>query len=285
MKLIASDLDGTLLVANNEIGTENIKALEYIQNKGIKFVASSGRSYTSISSIFKNSPIKPDYIISCNGSLILSNDGEELKKTPLDKNVARIILSYLEDNNFCYSIGCKNAMYSLKSSYTRIKNEYENAHSYGDNTITGSLTDFYDLFQIKEGVIQIDSYKDIIDTDEAILSIICISIDKNRLLEGENALKSVKGITMESSAFNNFEIFHESSSKGSALEFLSNTLKISLDETMALGDNYNDISMLKVANISVAMGNAHDNIKKQCNFITKKNTENGFAHAIYKFIE
>ena len=284
MKLIASDLDGTLLVSHSEIGTKNLKALRYAREKGVKFVASSGRTLNGVNVVFNKTGFEPDYIISCNGTLIFSGDGQVIRKKPLNKEKAIEVLKYLEDNDFCYSISCEDTMYCLNSSYTRIKNEYENGCAYGDNQTTGSLVDFYNLFQSRKGIINVDSYLDVLNTGKEIYSIICISIDKNRLIEGSNGISHISGLTITSSAKNNFEVYDENASKGIALKYIANKLNIPMSETMALGDNFNDLSMLEAAEISVAMGNAHDNIKEKCSFVTYNNTENGFAHAIYEFI-
>lgn len=284
MRLIASDLDGTLLVSHNEIGNKNLEALKYAKSKGVTFVASSGRTVNSIKEIFSRKNFDPDFIISSNGTMIFSNDGQVLKKTPLKRESAIEVLKYLEENNYCYCITSYDTMYCLKTSYKRIKDEYENACDYGDNRITGALSDFYNLFQKKNGIDLIDSYEDILSSEEDIYCISCISIDRNRLLEGSTYLEKISGINITASARNNFEIYDEKASKGAALEYISSYLNISLNETMALGDNYNDISMLETAKISVAMGNADDEIKKRCSFVTLNNTENGVAYAIYRYL-
>ncbi|MEG0296250.1 MAG: Cof-type HAD-IIB family hydrolase [Clostridium sp.] len=284
MRLIASDLDGTLLISHSEIGEENLKALKYARENGVTFVASTGRTFPGASRVFKDTDFLPDYFISCNGTLIFTGEGEEIRKTPLDKTLATQVLEYLHNNNFSYSVSCEDRMYVIRSSYDIIKNEYENCSSYGTSETTGSLKDFYDLFQPRSGIEAVDSYHDMLKSGKDIFSIICISIDKNRLKEGQEGLKHIEDITLTSSASNNFEIFHKDASKGAALEYLANKINISLDETMAIGDNFNDLPMLEKAKISVAMGNARDGVKEKCSFVTKRNDEHGVAHAIYHFM-
>ena len=72
--------------------------------------------------------------------------------------------------------------------------------------------------------------------------------------------------------------------KGEALKALINYLGIDKDEVIAFGDNYNDLPMLELAGIGVVMGNANDEVKEKGDYITAKNTEDGVAKAIYKFL-
>lgn len=97
-------------------------------------------------------------------------------------------------------------------------------------------------------------------------------------------LEDLKNITIGQSAFNNIEANSPDSNKGQALKKLLEILDIKIDEVMAIGDNTNDLAMLNIVPHSVAMGNAHDEIKKVCKFVTKNNDESGVAHAINSFI-
>lgn len=284
MKIIASDLDGTLLSTHHDIGETNLEALKYAKSKGVTFIASSGRHLNSINSIFNNVDISPDYIVSCNGTMIHTGNGEVIKKNPLNREKAIKVLEYLEENEYCYCICCEDAMYCLSSGFDRIKNEYNNLTLCDSTRVTGELNCFSELFTPKKERIIVNSFKDVLELKKEIYSIICISIDKNRLLAGREGLKHLDKISIVSSALNNFEVFCEKASKGNALKYLADKLNIPITETMALGDNYNDLSMLEAAHISVAMGNSHDDIKNSCSFTTLTNHEHGVAHAIYKYI-
>lgn len=112
-----------------------------------------------------------------------------------------------------------------------------------------------------------------------------ISFDNDILLSGRAALKDMAGITLVSSSKNNFEILNSESSKGNAIEFIANSLNIPLDDVMAIGDNFNDISMFEKVKYSVAMGNAEEDVKKVCKFITLENDDNGVAHAINEHLK
>ena len=75
------------------------------------------------------------------------------------------------------------------------------------------------------------------------------------------------------------------SSKGEAVQHFADYLNISYDDVMCIGDSENDLSMLKVAGVSVAMGNATPEVKEQADYITADNQHGGVAQAIYHFIQ
>ena len=114
-------------------------------------------------------------------------------------------------------------------------------------------------------------------------NVTAISFDPERIKQGMNGIDNYSDISVVSSAYNNFEMMNKNASKGNALEFLVNYLNISLDDTMAIGDNFNDLSMLQKAKHSVAMGNSNDKIKELCRYVTFTNKESGVGHAIKKF--
>ena len=85
---------------------------------------------------------------------------------------------------------------------------------------------------------------------------------------------------------NKQEILFKNVTKYEAIQKLSAFLEINKEEIMAVGDNINDIEMIKNAGIGVAVGNSYDEVKKVASYVTEKNvTDGGFAEAVYKFIE
>ena len=80
------------------------------------------------------------------------------------------------------------------------------------------------------------------------------------------------------------EITSPNVSKAAAISILAHKLKIDISEVMSIGDSYNDLPMLKAAGKSIAMGNAVDEVKTFCNFITGNCIDDGFAEAVYKYV-
>ena len=107
----------------------------------------------------------------------------------------------------------------------------------------------------------------------------------DKLKKVKEDLAQIEDIEITSSWFNNVEIMHKGVNKGEALKALINYLGIDKDDVIAFGDNYNDLPMLELAGIGVVMGNANDEVKEKGDYITAKNTEDGVAKAIYKFLK
>jgi Cof subfamily protein (haloacid dehalogenase superfamily) len=108
--------------------------------------------------------------------------------------------------------------------------------------------------------------------------LVCDNHDEVKSLEVN--FSKFKDLTVVSSANRLLDIMASNISKGNALKILSDKLRVNLNEVIAFGDNYNDIEMLKCAGMSVAMGNAVQEVKKIAKYITKSNDEDGIAYAI-----
>lgn len=125
MRLIATDLDGTLLNHKNEISTENAEALKFAQNQGIEVIIATGRTYADVNSICKKAGIST-YIISSNGAAIHSIAGEEISSISIDRTDAKEILQYLEENNYYYEISNSNNIFSPISGRNLLLSELDN---------------------------------------------------------------------------------------------------------------------------------------------------------------
>lgn len=89
---------------------------------------------------------------------------------------------------------------------------------------------------------------------------------------------------MTTSGHTKLEIAHADASKGHALQFMAGHLNIPMENTVAIGDNFNDLSMFEAAGISIAMGNAEEQVKARSTYVTKTHNENSVAHALRTYI-
>ncbi len=130
---------------------------------------------------------------------------------------------------------------------------------------------------IQAGFVFVDNYKDILYRNDDLYNILAFSFDEEKRKSGMDYFKNSDKFSVFSSGNHNFEIVNKHTSKGASLERLACNLNISLDETMAFGDNYNDVSMFEKVKYSVAMGNADENIKSICKLVADTNYNNGVA--------
>lgn len=132
---------------------------------------------------------------------------------------------------------------------------------------------------------KVDSYEDLFNSeDHQIYKLLAFTFDPERMEAAKQALQDYEGLVISSSGHGNLELTSKSAQKGVALENFVREKGIALEETMALGDNYNDLSMFKVVGRAVAMGNADDYIKSQCHIVTGTNEESGVGKAILEVL-
>ena len=274
IKLVAIDIDGTLLNSNKELPEENRKTIEAYAKKGIKFAFCTGRVMNEVELIsYKLPGVK--YAITCNGALVYDISDRNIYKliqgdTLCMEEVRRIY-------EFVDNLGL-DMMFELQADGVVYADKYcvENPDRYGVEYIREL---------IKKTRVPVDDInKYIYDRTEDVgkLNIFFPDTDtRNKALE---CLKELD-YDFAYSEPTNIDINRKGSDKGRGLEMLMRHLKLTKDETMAIGDNNNDLQLLQVTPNSVAMGNAPDDIKKYASYVTLSNDEDGVAYAIRKFCE
>lgn len=284
MKLIAIDLDGTLL--NHDTGTidiENVNAIKKLQSNGVEISIATGRAYFDALKICEEVNLHT-HIISDNGASTHLKDGTRISSTCIPKPVVAEILDWFESNNYYYELFTDDAIFSPKYGRELLRSELVDflisnrdiSQSHYDNILKNQFG--------QNGFKFIDSYKDLFDEREDFLGILSFSFFEHKRIAGIYAMEHLKNeITIISSLEQNFEMASVHASKGAALEVLSNHLNISLADTAAIGDNYNDISMFEKANYSIAMGNADDEVKAKCRVETLHNADCGVAYALNRY--
>ncbi|MFE4709205.1 Cof-type HAD-IIB family hydrolase [Peribacillus simplex] len=284
MSFIAIDLDGTLLNDQNEISEENIKAIQYAQDRGFEVVISTGRAYFDVQTICENAGISP-FVIGTNGATIHSKSGKCISSITITKDRVESILQWLDERNYYYEVFTDKAIYTLNKGREHFHNEIKSLKSADLNTDMKELVEVAERQFDQFGYVLVENYHDILKQEEEFYNVLACSFDKKKLEEAWNQFKQFDELMVVSSADHNIEITSKRASKGMALEKLAFLMNGSLDQAMAIGDSNNDLSMFQKVGYSVAMGNAKDAIKAVCTTTTLKNDENGVAYAIYRYME
>lgn len=279
IKLIAIDLDGTLLNSTGNISERNRQAILKAQEKGIEVVVATGRSFESA-----NRPIKEAEIvcpkICVNGAEIYQENHKKLSSITMSKeNIAKIIAitelhgAYLE-------------IYTNKGIFAKQQNEILEILV---NAIRSNHPELSEAevqkrvnqrFQ-EESFLFVDSFSSILnDPTIEIVKALALCFDPQKLTTIKTALANEVELLITSSGFDNLEFNHPNAQKGIALEKFAQKRKITKEQIMAIGDNENDLSMLKYAGTSVAMANAKESIKPLVDHITTSNDQDGVALAI-----
>ncbi|PLR77092.1 Cof-type HAD-IIB family hydrolase [Bacillus sp. V3-13] len=283
MKLIAVDLDGTLLNKENLVSEKNLESIKYAQSKGIEVVVATGRAHFDVQTIFKDTGVKT-WIIGANGATIHQPDGNLFHSVSINKQDTIDILSWLEQEDFYYEVFSNDAIFTPQNGRELLAIEMDRVLSANPDIDVQVLEDAAKKQFSQTGFSSITSYKDLVDSNVDIYNILAFSFDLAKLKRGRAKFESLKDLTLVSSADHNFELEHIDASKGIALKILANKLNIHLKDTAAVGDSFNDLSMFKIAGRSAAMGNAHQQIKDVCDEVTLSNAEDGVAHFIYSLI-
>lgn len=276
IRLIASDLDGTIIDNEHSISQDNIKAINDLQKTNTNFVICTGKTYSISKDFCKN--LHANFGIFGNGSQIINLATGEV--------IAKRLLS-LDEIKLCFSIVKK---YNL------------HIHAYTENSIITENPLYLDLrtsilFSSKIDLLKVDNIFDYILNQKPVILKLVIS-SPSSLANVKDSLENITNLTILhikktgiykdkviDKEYEYLDISPLNVTKGYALEILSNYLNVKKEEVLSIGDNINDIDMFKTSGISVAINNAYDEVKKVANYITTNTSENaGFAEAVYKFI-
>lgn len=282
VKLIASDMDGTLLNQDRQISQENAAAIQQAQARGIHVVIATGRSYKEAIHLLKAAGIICP-VICVNGAEIRSESGEKLKSIPLQREKFARVEQTLTEQDIYYEMYTNTGVFSdnPEKAINVIADIIRSANP------EQSLEDARSISEarfIKGQVTYTPSYTEVLSREGIeIYKVLCFSKDDEKLRKVWAELESDERLAVSTSGDHNLEITDRGAQKGLALSEFAASLGISMEDTMAIGDHYNDVSMLTRAGYSVAMGNAEAEIKSVSRFVTTSNTEHGVAQAIQKF--
>lgn len=283
-KLIAIDLDGTLLNSENKISAENLKAIKAAQKEGIEVVVATGRAHFDVKEIFKDTGVKT-WVIAANGATVHNPEGALFHSQPMEKDTAAEALQFLERNHYYYEVFGRDAIYTPQSGRELLNIEIDRVESANPDADRSQLLQAAEKQYSQTGFKFVESYMDILNQTHEIYNILAFSFQQEKLDAGWEKFKDTENITLVTSAAHNFEIEHELASKGIALQKLSAHLAIELKDTAAIGDSMNDKSMLEIAGKSIAMGNARPEIKAICRDITLTNDQDGVELAIKRMMD
>lgn len=284
IKLIATDMDGTLLNAAHEISEENIQAIEYAQSQGITVVIATGRAFYEANTPVAQTDLKVPYIC-LNGAEVRDESFNISSTSNLNRELIDRITDILNRDNIYYQI------YTNIGIYT--ENPQRDLDIYID--IAERAGQKADVDKIKAGIQKridngtlkvVDNYDKIKDTPgEIVMKILAFDSDLDKIDRVSEELAQSGSLAVSSSSRGNIEITHADAQKGIALQTIADRLQIDMSEVMAIGDNLNDISMLERAGYSVAMANATSEVKATAKFETESNEDSGVGKAIMKLLK
>ena len=283
IKCIATDMDGTLLNSVQQISQANKEAILKAQTQGVEVVVATGRSYQEAAYVLSEAGLTCP-VICVNGAEIRSKEGEVLSATPIGKQLARKVASRLAEKEVYFEVYTNQGAFTVDPDKA-VSILVDIVMSANPEANQAEIIESAGA-RIRDGLIhKIEDYELLFaDEDAQIYKLLAFSFDGDRLEAANQSLADLGDLAVASSGHENLEITNRHAQKGIALESFVAAKGIDLAETMAIGDNYNDVSMFAKAGRSVAMGNANYEIKSLCDVITDTNEESGVAKAILEVI-
>ena len=285
IKLIASDMDGTLLNSDHKIPKENIELIKFAQKNGIQFVVATGRAYYEALPALNNENIKCD-VISFNGGIIYDKNGNIINITPMKLKDLYYTIEILKSLEISYQLYTKNTIYtnSIETDITAyIDLIRANGEEPNEQHLRQEARNRLALGHITE-VDNIELYLN--QENNPAIKVIGISNDLEKLKHATELLSGNDNISVTSSGANNVEIMDRKATKGEALKIVADIHDINLKNAIAVGDNLNDQAMLDIVEYSIAMKNGNKDLQKTSKFITEKtNSEGGVADSVMKLLK
>lgn len=285
IKIIAADMDGTLLNSNHKISQKTGKAIRYAQNKGIEFIITTGRVYEESVPELKEVDVTCKYLV-MNGAELRDEEGNVLQSIEIDKNLVKKIVSHLEKKGLFVEANTSNGTYMIGTKEAFAKVSVERAKLFFTNLTLEEAKVKIEEFNKARNFKYVNSIDDILSENIKIFKIQSVSSNIDLIKETIDELFSIKEISVTASFPQNIEITNILAQKGPALAVYAESKGIKMDEVMAIGDSYNDLSMLAMDfGATFAMGNAFDEVKKVAKFETADNDHDGVAVAIMRVID
>lgn len=280
IKLIASDMDGTLLNEKMEDSNRNIQAIKKAEQSGIEFIIATGRGLSEAKPLLKNH-IHPGFI-TLNGAEVFDNKENLISSNPLSVASQAKVVDYFHKYNVYFEVVTNKGIFS-NDREARVNNlanllvklnpgiNFKQALRDTQERVKMMPMNFVDNY---DAIFNDKSYK--------IMKLIGFNEHQHRILAPlkKDITKNIKDVVVTSSSPNNVEINSVNAQKGIALLQYAQNRNILPEEIMAIGDNLNDYSMIKAAGTGVAMANAIPVIKEIAQISTDSNINDGVAKII-----
>ncbi|AJY73743.1 Cof-type HAD-IIB family hydrolase [Paenibacillus beijingensis] len=260
-KLIAIDVDDTLLTDDLQVTDATLQALEQAIAQGVTVTLATGRMFASARKIADQIRLNVP-IITYQGSMVKTLlDGKVLYERSVPEDAAKQLYDFCEEKGLHLQLYIDDVLY--------VKEENEKARLYSQlSKIPYVVEPDYDTLLTKP------STKMLIIDDPDVLDEIALQLQP---IIGDR-------VHITKSKAHYLEFLHKEGTKGHALRFMAEHIGCTMEETIAIGDSWNDREMLMEAGLGVAMDNALPALKEIAGFVTKSNNDEGVKHVIDTFI-
>lgn len=259
IKLIASDMDGTLLNDEKKISPQFWDLFKEFRARDIRFAVASGRQYYSLENLFQQ--VRDDMIFIADNGTIVFYKGEIIHLDTIPGETVRKIIRYVREN-----CGAVPMISGVNSAYVEPC----------DGRVMEMAKHYHARLQIVD---------DLCEVDDQFLKIALCDLDGAEMNSYPRMQSFQSEVQVVLSGDIWVDMISSTANKGSAITEVFNKFAITPEETMAFGDYLNDLELLKTVHHSYAMANSHPQVKDAARFQTLSNNENGVVYAIRNMLD
>jgi Cof subfamily protein (haloacid dehalogenase superfamily) len=263
IQLIVTDIDGTLLNSAHQLSERGLRALKAAHARGIRVALATGKAAAAGKTIIEQAGF-PMYGIYVQGLLLMNEDGRVFGQQTLHPDIARQVITYADERGFSIIAYGSDRLYTR--SITPMVRDYTVPYHESLPEAVGALQNILWNTPIHKLSIAGDAR-----------AITGLRWQLNTQLNG-------KARILQAGVAEMLEVLPPAGGKGAGLKTLLKELGIKPEHVLAIGDAENDIDMLQIAGVSVAVGNADDKTKAAAKHVVASNDEDGFAEAIERFV-
>ena len=270
-KIVASDLDGTLLNSEGVMSKENLEAISSLCASGVLFVPASGRTLCEIPDDIKDNP-NVRYIIHSSGAAVFDKITGKRISFCFPKELFESSLEILRNADCHLTIRRHGKLYTSKETM----NEESFCHYRVWAAHSQLLVEFAEL---------IENFACNFIADDAVEMISAFFHDDEELTRVKETFLKNPEINVASACPHNIELTYAKAGKGNALRALADSLSIPIEETIAMGDSENDLPMIKAAGIGLATKDATESLKRSANEVICSNDEHVAKYVYERYFQ
>jgi len=280
IKLIASDMDGTLLNNYHDIDKETVEAIKKAEEAGITFAISTGREYDSVKDILEKHNIKAQCILS-NGAEYRDEEGNILEVININQERARKIIDILNEYKLSARIFTNKGVFTTSTREEALQEVIFRTLSFNKGMTEEEAREISEKSAFFTCLKYIDDINKFFEEGIEVRKFVAFHKDIDFINKVKKKIaEEVKSLNITSSFADNIEITDEKAQKGIILEKVATKMGLKRKEVMILGDSFNDYSMFEIFEETVAMKNAIPEVIEIAKYVTDANDKLGVAKAI-----
>jgi Cof subfamily protein (haloacid dehalogenase superfamily) len=261
IRLLLSDVDGTLVTSDKVLSERTLLAVDQLRDAGVLFAIASSRPPRGLAMYAQ--PLKLTTPISAfNGAFITTPTMQVTDELAIDDNVVKPLIKLIEEH------GLSIWVYEGEQWFVR---DLNGAHVQREAEVVQFQPQLVDTFD---------------DVCTSVSKIVAIDDDVKSLAAAAAAVRDQFDAHLSATSSQSYciDITNPNANKGSVVTYLSNMYDVPASEIATIGDAYNDVLMFAQSGVSIAMGNAVDDVKASATLVTSSNDDEGFANAVQEFI-